>query len=1511
MPTVHEQSPALAHFHPALQTWFRETFSEPTKAQQRAWPLIENGANTLLLAPTGSGKTLAAFLVAINRIMFGECSPANAAGVRTLYISPLKALGVDVERNLRTPIAGVSAAAQREGVAFHLPTVGVRSGDTTAADRHRLNREPPDILITTPESLFLMLTSRARDMLASVETVIVDEIHSLVATKRGAHLFVSLERLEQLRRRDDSSRAPLQRIGLSATQRPLEEVARLLGGAEATADPNTVPASRRVEIVEAGRGKQLELTIEVPVEDMSRLAEVRQPPEGASTTPPVPSIWPAIHPRLVELIRTHRSTMIFTNSRRLAERLAAAINELAGEELALAHHGSIAKETRLSIEERLKSGNLAAIVATSSLELGIDMGAVDLVIQIEAPPSIAAGIQRIGRSGHQVGAPSSGVIFPKYRGDLLACSAAAERMQNGEVEETFYARNPLDVLAQQLVAMTALDTVSVDDLYATMRGAAPFHDLPRSAFEGVLDLLAGRYPSDEFAELRPRINWDRITGEVSPRRGTQRVAILNAGTIPDRGLYGVFLPDESGGPGSRVGELDEEMVFETRAGDVFLLGASSWRVLDITHDRVLVAPAPGEPGRMPFWRGDGPGRPLEFGQAIGTLSRRLLQLPRTAAQELLTMRHGLDARAARNLLDYLHEQAESTGEVPSDQTLVVECFLDEVGDWRVAVLSPFGSRIHAPWAAAVAGRLRAETGGEVDLIWTDDGIVYRLPESDAPPPLEWLFPRADEIEDLVVRELGATAMFAARFRENAARALLLPRMRPGIRTPLWLQRRRSADLLKVAARYPNFPILLETYRECLRDVFDVTGLKRLLGEVERRAIRVRQVETKSPSPFAASLMFNYTANFIYDGDAPLAERRAQALALDHTQLRELLGDAELRELLGADVVDELALELQKLDLRYPPQDADALHELLRSLGDLTRDELSARCEPAAVASGQLDRWIADLASHRRIIALQVGGESRWVAAEDAARFRDALGAALPPGLPAAYLEPVADPLGDVVSRYARTHVPFRPEEVAARLGIGTGTARAALARLAEQERVVEGEFLPGGRAREWCDNNVLRTLKRRSLARLRLQVEPVEPAALARFLADWQGLLRPRRGLDSLLDVVEQLQGLPLPILALERDILPARLTDYRAGDLDELCAAGEVAWRGFGSVGSSDARIALYLADDFPYLAPPTEALDDPLSEQIRRLLAERGALFFEAIEQALGGFRNDLLDALWRLVWAGHLTNDTLRPLRSLLREARPERTRHLRRSDRAFRSRRTVQLPGSEGRWSLLPHDPTSLPSPTERLTTLASQLVERYGVLTREMVGGEGIVGGFAALYPVLKAMEEAGRIRRGYFVAGLGAAQFAALGADDRLRERKSWQSDDAASGVLILASADPANPYGAALPWPEVPESSLRPQRSAGSRVIVSEGAPLAWLSRTGEHLTTFLPDSESERPTALATLVTALARLAKPGLPVFLKRIDGQPASESPLATEFAAAGFRSTSRGLLHRGREQPTEA
>ncbi len=1226
---------ALDLFQPSVRAWFAGAFPEPTKPQHLGWPAIARGESTLILAPTGSGKTLAAFLWCLNRLMF-EPAPPPKERCRVLYISPLKALATDVERNLRAPLAGIANAANAAGVPVTIPHIAIRTGDTPSSDRVRFQREAADILITTPESLFLLLTSNARDRLVHVDTVIIDEIHALVPGKRGAHLALSLERLEALRAAGPPKGTPgppkgghyvpthvvsgfsrtLQRIGLSATQRPLDEVAKFLGGAEARragkrrpaarlrqdrgktlgqqarieaaeaevheefTGEDAAPAFRPVTIVNASEKKQLTLRIEIPIEDLGRPEpSIRSGPvDGTATRNP--SIWASIHPRLLELIRAHQSTLLFVNSRRLAERLAGALNELAGEPLVRSHHGSLARTARTEVEDLLKAGQIRGLVATSSLELGIDMGAIDLVVQIEAPPSVASGLQRIGRAGHQAGAVSEGIIFPKFRGDLVACAAVARAMHDGAVESTRYPRNPLDVLAQQVVAIAASDPWPVDDLFTLVRQAAPFADLSRRAFEGVLDMLSGRYPSDEFAELRPRITWDRVRHMVEGREGAKRVVIANAGTIPDRGLYGVFLAGAD--RPTRVGELDEEMVFETQVGETFTLGASTWRIEEITHDRVLVTPAPGEPGKMPFWHGDRAGRPIELGYAIGKLVREVRTMPRGAAIDRLVRQHDLDLAAAETMMRYLDDQA-AAGAVPDDRTIVIERCLDDLGDWRVCLLSPLGSRIHAPWAMAVTAEIRTRTGMDVEVMWGDEGFVVRFPEIETPPDPALLLPDPSTVEALVLRQLGSTSLFAARFRETSARALLLPRRRPGMRTPLWQQRKRASDLLAVASRFGSFPALLETYREVLRDHFDMPALVDTLGRISSRGLRVTTIDSRVPSPFAASLLFSYVANYIYDGDAPLAERRAQALSVDQAQLRELLGDAELRELLDPAALETVEAQLQHLDERYRIKTADGLHDLLIRIGDLTLTEIERRSAlPDAAAV------VRDLERARRIVSLLVAGEARFVAVEDVARYRDALGVPLPPGLPDALLEPVRDPAGDLALRYARSHGPFTARELAARYRLGPAVADSLLARLGDTGRIIEGEFRPGGTEREWVDADVLRSLRRRSLAKLRHEIEPVESDALGRFVVSWHGIGAGRRGLETLLDTIEQLQGAAIPASMLDTEVLPARVEDYEPRMLDELMAAGEVVWVGIEPLGDRDGRLALYLTDHLARLRPP-----------------------------------------------------------------------------------------------------------------------------------------------------------------------------------------------------------------------------------------------------------------------------------------------------------------------------------
>jgi ATP-dependent Lhr-like helicase len=1476
MARKNSSTTGLEPFHPAVREWFTASFASPTRAQQLGWPAISRGEHTLIFAPTGSGKTLTAFLWALDRLMFTP-RPPKERRCRVLYVSPLKALAVDVERNLRAPLIGISNLAGQRGDEFLIPEIATRTGDTPQSERARFLREPADILITTPESLYLMMTSNAREVLQGVETIIIDEIHALVPNKRGAHMALSIERLTA------RCEKPPQRIGLSATQRPLEEVARFLGGA------------RDVTIINTGEKKKFTLKVEVPVEDMARLGEATEIASGpASSGTRGTSIWPAIHPRLLELIKAHTSTLIFVNSRRLAERLAGALNELAGETLVHAHHGSIARAHRTEIEDALKSGRLPALVATSSLELGIDMGAIDLVVQIEAPPSIASGMQRIGRASHQVGAESSGIIFPKFRGDLIACAAVAEAMHTGAIEPTRYPRNPLDVLAQHIVAMVAMDAYSVDDLYDLVRTAAPFAELTRTSFDGVLDMLSGLYPSDEFAELRPRINWDRVANTLTARQGAKRVAITSGGTIPDRGLYGVFLAGTEKNTSARVGELDEEMVFETSPGETFVLGASTWRIEEITHDKVIVTPAPGQPGKMPFWKADSAERTVPFGEAIGKLVREIRETPRAAAIQRLVQRHDLDERAAENFLQYLADQQEATGAVPDDRTIVVERVVDELGDWRVCVLSPFGGKIHAPWAMAVTAKVRNELAIDIETMWSDDGFIVRFPETDHPPAVELVLPDPDEVEQLLLRQLGASSMFAAKFREAAARALLLPRTRIQGRTPLWQQRKRAYDLLQVAARFGSFPIILETYRETLRDVFDVPALVELTKKIRQRTIRVHTADTLKPSPFAASVLFRYVANFLYDGDAPLAERRAQALAIDQSQLRELLGEPELRELLDPDSLTQTELELQHLDERHKAKNADAIHDLLLRLGDLSAEEIAAR------SLIDVEPVLRELTKARRILEVTVAREKRFIAVEDASRYRDALGTPIPHGVAERYLQPVQDAVGDLVLRYARTHGPFVPQDVARRYGLGVAVVTLTLDRFVERGRLIEGEFRPNGTQREWCEQDVLRTIRRRSLAKLRKEAEPVDQPVLARLFTNWQSVTRKRRGLDALLEVVETLQGFPMAASIFESEILAARLTDYKSSDLDTLSAAGEIVWVGVEPLGERDGRIALYLTDHLPLLHRGAESTSRQVVEEngsaTRRLddsittyLASHGASFYNVMQANVGGFPAELTDALWDLVWKGVVTNDTFHALRAY---TRPKSTR-----TSGFRSRRVAPA-STQGRWSLVP---SGNANDTQRATALAQQLLSRYGLVTREAPALENIFGGFSAVYPVLRGMEDAGRIRRGYFVAGLGATQFAGGGAIDLLR---ALREEPETPETVMLAVTDPANPYGAIVKWPESPWML---SRSVGAEVILVNGLMACYVSRGEKQFYVFLPEDEPTRSMVgrevaktLAALVTSGGRRA-----LLVNEVNDEPASRSVLAPFLAEEGFVATAMGMQLRAK------
>jgi ATP-dependent Lhr-like helicase len=1725
-----------------VRDWLAGAFAAPTQAQEQAWPAIATGEHVLISAPTGSGKTLAAFLWALDRLT-SDPAPQGRAQRRTrlVYVSPLKALSYDIERNLRAPLRGIEAGL---GHAPDLPprvSVALRTGDTPQAERARMLRHPPDILITTPESLYLMLTSRARAILRGVEWAIVDEIHAVAATKRGAHLALTLERLDALTGRD------VQRIGLSATQRPLEEVARFMVG-----------PTRKCRIVDTGIRKPLDLQIHVPVESMAEpgVGGVQIPPldplAGGESTQR--SIWPAMYPELLRLIREHRSTIVFVNNRRSAERLALRLNELAeneprpdpggdripslvlgnekeeegdgpraavpGEvvratgtdaapprEIARAHHGSLAREERLVVEEQLKAGTIPCIVATSSLELGIDMGAVDLVIQVESPKSVAAGLQRIGRAGHNVGDVSRGRIFPKFRADLLECAVLVRRMREGEIEPTVVPRNPLDVLAQQIVAMTAAEDgdegrnggerggglpadgrkgngdgnedvdrdgngderdagLSVDELFARVTRTHTYADLSRAQLENVLDMLDGRWAggsSLNFAELRPRIVWDRLGGVIRPRKAARALAVANAGTIPDRGLYLVTLPD-----GRRVGELDEEMVYEARPGQVFLLGASSWRIEEIGRDRVIVTPAPGVPGAIPFWKGDGLGRPKELGEAIGAFARWAVN----QEPEVLERDYDLDRRAAVNLIELLREQQAATGVVPSDRTIVIERFRDEIGDWRLCVLSPYGGRIHAAWGLALTARIRQELGLEADAIASDDGIVLHLPDVDwegtaprlvdregtaprlagegrhaddwrgdgrsgeggggamggeVPSVLDLILIDPEELEDLIVGELSSSALFGARFRENAARALLIPRAYPGRRTPLWQQRLKAQTLLEVAKRYGDFPIVLETYRECLRDVLDVTGLRTLLSRLHTRELGVVEVQTPTASPLASSLLFDYVATYMYEGDTPNAERRAAALSLDRDLLRELLGQEELRDLIDANAMTALEDDLQHRSPRTRAATQDELHDVLRRVGDLTIEEVSERVHEGVDALGLL----GGLEGERRAVVVRIAGEVRWIDAADAGLYRDALGVVAPGGLPAAFLADVPHALLALMRRYARTHAPFATAWARARYGLDPGLALAELERTGD---VVRGELRPGGTTgeREWCDVEVLRRLRRASLAVLRKEIEPADQRALAAFLPAWQGVDRygggltagggaigsggavgsgggigsggavgnggaigkraalagsaPRplttqipsaTGIDRLREQLIPLQGLALTPDTWERDVLPRRLGGYSPAWLDALCASGEIVWLGAGSLGRTTGRVALYFREDLALLAPEAPAQGrgeapaqgkaaaaqgrgevaaqgkaaaaqkmgeapsgsphaTPEHDALRARL-HAGSCFFADLLADLHLPPDILQEALWDLVWAGHVTNDAFAPLRAprLTLARAPRRTSQPVRHPRRFSTRRSATAsPRAHppGRWSLTAPLLASRPDPAARARALAELLLERHGILTRELVLAENLPGGFAALYPHLAELETLGLARRGYFVEGLGGAQFALPGAIERLRACRVPAAGSSPQGAqpspqgaqpspegpppLVLAATDPAQPYGASLPWPARPalapprgnnpsqpspaptRATRRPARAAGAYVVLADALPVLYLERGGRALQVLLAADDPRVMSALH----ALADHARAGhlRRIALEKVDGQAILGSPWEGILAAVGFHAGTRRL-----------
>ena len=1652
----------LELFSAPVRHWFADAFGAPTAVQAEAWQAIARGENALVIAPTGSGKTLAAFLWAIDALMGEKARVAEAGekwvrGVRVLYVSPLKALGADVDRNLQGPLSAISELAAvesaRRGAKAPEIRTAMRTGDTPADERRKIARNPPDILITTPESLYLMLTSAAREALRTVETVIVDEVHALAGDKRGAHLSLSLERL------DDLLEAPAQRIGLSATVRPREEVARFLGG------------TRPVTVVSTEAPPSLDLSVRVPVRDMTavpafggfagagdgtrqRGAGPRRAPvenawksdralravmaEGASPAPHPDSrlgsssIWPHIEAAILDEVLAHKSTIVFVNSRGLCEKLTARLNELYAKRLGLdaphsevagfwaaagsgeatafgddavrgvptgsdamrgapgasfrsdigsttalvtepavviakAHHGSVSKEKRLQVERELKAGELPCVVATSSLELGIDMGSIDLVLQVAAPPSVASGLQRVGRANHQVGGRSQGVIFPRTRVEVIDAAVMAEGMEAGAIESTRLVRNALDVLAQQTVATVAMapDGLPADDWLACVRRSACYADLGRRSFEGVLDMLAGRYGSGEVAEFAPRILWDRETGLLTPRPGSQRLAVTAAGTIPDRGMFSVVLPEGDARQGRRrVGELDEEMVMESRVGDIIALGTSTWRIKEIGADRVIVEAAPGRAARLPFWHGEAIGRPYETGRARGALVRALDggiaraaerdEAPEARSEEnamapalrdRLTA-DGLDEDARCNLAALIEAQRACTGAVPTDRRLVVETCPDETGDMRVILHSPFGRRVHEPWALAVAHRVTTALGFDPQAVASDDGIVLRVPAAEDALPGSDLFRfDSDELESIVRERVGFTALFAARFRECAARALLMAPTAPGKRAPLWQQRLKGGQLLEAARREEDFPIVLEALRECLQDVFDLSALREVMDGLASGSIKMSEVRTAAPSPFAAPLVFGYLGEHLYEGDLPHAERQASLLSVDPALLGELLGTGAVEDVLDTEVVARTVAELQRTADGWKARGAEGVADLLRELGPLTVEEIAVRTE-----GGEVAVLLADLEAAHRAFSAVISGEKRWAAADDGPRLSAVLGIVAP--LWAQREGKLSRPLDGLAARFARTHGPFDSEEAACTLGVGVALAAESLERLA-----AEGRLVRLGPDR-WADGAVLARLRSRSLARAREAVRPVPANAYVRFLLDRQGIARAGEptlaGIDGVAQVIAQFEGVALPMEQWEREVLPARVPDYRPAMLDELIAAGEVLWAA-STVG--EAHPISFFPTDSPLAPLPVDAqagvaevsaaepgeLEDPsLDAIVRHVLVAQGPLTFRALTDGAAQLAGpvartdrEVAEALQRLVWKGEATSDGLGFPRAgglaaaasasaaggqtpppSRRRASSRRGRSLhseaRRAARAAVVGRQVASTAFDaalaGRWSALA---PSGQSSTVQAVALVESLLDRYGVVTRDIALAAGVPGGLSVLYPVLRAMEEAGDLARGMFVEGMGPAQFAQRETVEALRAFARPADTSAPASLVALPADDPACLFGVGIPWPEVVweavgeapavDSALvaaRPARREGALVVIADGSPVLWAAPRLKSLLAFSADEKLLEAAVAALVASVRAALKREGASAARRKIvvehfNGRDVLATPAASWLQSAGL------------------
>ena len=1538
--TTQRDTAALRTFHPIVRAWFTETLGAPSDPQREGWPAIGSGAHSLILAPTGTGKTLAAFLWELNALIVDGADAPLPNAIRILYVSPLKALNNDIQRNLEGPLGELRQRFEQAGAPFPDIRVAVRTGDTPASARARMLRTTPHILITTPESLNIMLTStRGRGMFSDVRVVIVDEIHAVAGTKRGVHLALQLERLEALARR-----AP-QRIGLSATVRPVGEMAWFLAGVRKEDDEirvgtGALPPS--VRVVDCGLVKRLEIAVRSPVPDLASVGG---------------SVWPKVVQLVLERVREARTTLVFVNNRAQAEKIAARLNALADEEIAQPYHGSLARERRLSLESALKRGDIRALVATSSLELGIDIGSVDLVIQLQSPKRVTSGLQRVGRAGHTLGETSRGVLVPTFRDDLVEILAIGEAMREGDVEPTIVPQNALDVLAQTITAMVSVDDWRADGLYELVTRSYPYHRLTRPAFDEVVSMLAGKYPSDLAGELEARITWDRVNGTLTGSRRSRLLAVVSGGMIPDRGLYAVTLPDRT-----RLGELDEEFVHESRVGDVFQLGSSTWRIATIEHDRVIVHPAPGAAARMPFWHGEYGARAVGMAARVGKV-RRLETSSGTKREASLL---SIDDASMRSLEHYVAEQRGATGVVPDERTIAVEYFRDDLGAWRIVVHSVFGGRVNAPWGMALAQRMRealtagmpgaAEAGVtriDVQVQTTDDGIMLRIPDLGGYPPIDRVMRLSpEEARRRIIEEVGTTSLFGARFRMNAARALLLPRGSARRRMPLWLQRLKAADLLEAVRGWPEFPILVETYREVLRDAFDLDALLGVLREIAEGRIVVRVVETSQPSPFAASLQFGFVMDWLYGDDTPRAERRAALLAVD----RALLDDVMLVE--GAD--DDLRRAIEELlSIRRGTapgrraRSADELAQLIDRAGDLTREEVRGRI--AEQSDWHRGDPLDELLETGRVIEIPVGREREWrlILTEDYPRYAAALGmdassvvragralreAPASDVVPESLRTPALDASAarrEILARSVALAGPATVAELAHRHGWEEKWVRARVADWERSGRLLRGRYRRGVREPEWCARRVVERARLRALAALRRQIAPVELPAFAAFLQRWQHVAPAHRvsGSEGVERVLVQMVGLPRPPEGWERDYLPARLERYDPAWLAQLGGSGRFVWSGVPRVDPAGRAIALQgirfveRGAASLWLTPPD---DLPLSDNARatrEALERHGASFLTDLQAVTGISMLALRDALRELVAAGEVTNDAVEALREVMRMRplpnRPraeiddptrwlptsyapsagrkvvQRRMSVRRLPRWRRPDRGGPVSGWIGRWSLVrtPGTMGQTPSPEEHAAAIARHWLQRYGIVARNWWRRERPPVPWRSVYLELKRMEFRGEVRRGYFVRGLAGAQFAVPDAVEQLRE----SVPDARAPFVVLAASDPANPYALELEGADL--DALAKPRGRGALLVMREGRIAMAVEGRGRRLTIA---SWMTEPDVLAAASALLSHLrAAPSSSgrvrdVKIETIDGAHAAATKWTEAFLKAGFRRETDGL-----------